>query len=76
MAQLTIEARVAALESDMAKLKAPPKREIRKKDWRRTIGMFAGDAVMKRIFDTALKYREADRERARRRNAKRRRANK
>ncbi len=35
----------------------------RKKDWRRTIGMFSGDPVMKRIDEAALRYREADRRR-------------
>ena len=48
----------------------------RPKDWRRTIGMFTGDEMMKQIFDEALKIREKDRERARRRYAKGRRTKK
>ncbi len=38
----------------------------RDKDWRRTLGMFTGDELMKRIDDQALKYREADRKKSRR----------
>lgn len=34
----------------------------RKKDWRRTIGIFAGDEVMKQIDEEARKIREADRD--------------
>jgi len=33
----------------------------RKKDWRRTIGMFDGDPVMKDIIDGALRSREEER---------------
>jgi len=73
MPHLTIEKRVAALEQQVAELKAAVADGRRPKDWRRTIGMFAGDEVMKRIFDTALKFREQDRKRARRRYAKSRR---
>lgn len=72
MAQLTLEKRLAALESVVAELRAPQKRGNRKKDWRRTIGMFTGDEMMKRIDEEALKYREADRRKARSRSSKRR----
>jgi hypothetical protein len=65
-----LEKRVAALEREMAELKAKVL-EATTKDWRRTVGMFTGDEVMKRIDEEALKYREADREKARRRNKKR-----
>lgn len=64
MPALTIEQRVAALERQMAALQSEPK--PRTKDWRRTIGMFDGDEVMKRILDEALKYREQNRREARR----------
>ena len=74
MPQLTLEKRLAALESVVAELKGKPKPGSRKKNWRRTIGMFTGDQVMKRIDQEALKYREADRRKARRRGAKPRRA--
>lgn len=35
----------------------------RKKDWRRTIGMFDGDPVMREIIDNALRARVEDRQR-------------
>ena len=73
MAQRTLEQRVAALEQQLADVKATLVNGRKPKDWRRTIGMFAGDEVMKRIFDEALKLREKDRERARRRFRKSRR---
>jgi hypothetical protein len=73
MSELSLEKRVVALEQQVAELKAAVANGQRPKDWRRTIGMFAGDEVMKRIFDTALKFREQDRKRARRRYTKSRR---
>jgi hypothetical protein len=73
MAQVTLEQRVESLEYDVAELKASWKQVNRKKDWRRTIGMFTGDEVMKQIDREALKYREADRRKARRRGGKSRR---
>jgi hypothetical protein len=33
----------------------------RKKDWRRTIGMFDNDPIMKDIFDEAIRSREEER---------------
>jgi hypothetical protein len=72
--QPTIEERVAALERQVAELKTDLANGHRPKDWRRTIGMFTDDEVMKSIFDEALKFREKDRERARRRYSNSRRA--
>jgi hypothetical protein len=72
-AQRTLEQRVAMLEQQVAELKVKLANGEGTKDWRRTIGMFAGDEVMKRILDEALRFREQDRERARRRYAKGRR---
>lgn len=66
MAKNHLEQRVAALETEVAELKAALARVQRPKDWRRTIGMFAGDEVMKLIDEEARKYRETDRARARR----------
>ncbi len=69
-----LEARVAEMEKELTQLRvlvnghAAP----RKKDWRRTIGMFAGDEMAKRIDAFALKYREDDRRKARARARKRR----
>lgn len=67
MADQTIEERVATLERELAELKTTVANGSWTKDWRRTIGMFTGDEVMKRIDEEARKYREADRKRARRR---------
>jgi len=39
--------------------------EIRKKDWRRTIGMFDGDSIMKEIIEGALRMREDERQETR-----------
>ena len=56
----TLEERVAKLEQTVAELLAKP-REPGRDDWRKTIGMFTGDAVMREIDDEALKIREQDR---------------
>jgi hypothetical protein len=64
-----LETRVAAVERQLAEIQ----RKLNNgqdKDWRKTAGMFTGDEVMKRIFENALRYREADRRKARRRRAK------
>lgn len=61
MPELTLEtlaARVAALEAKIAEMQAATPQG---KDWRRTIGMFAGDEVMKEIFEAGREIREADR---------------
>jgi hypothetical protein len=54
----TLEDRVAALESAVEQLVHSSRRQ---KDWRRTLGMFAGDEVMKQIDAEGRKIREADR---------------
>ncbi len=76
MSQSTLEERVAALEKQVAQLMAngAPARPVRPKDWRRTIGMFTDDKGMKEVFREAMRVREADRARARRRHRKSRRA--
>ena len=71
--QPTLEERIAVLEQQVADLKTAVANGQGLEDWRRTIGMFAGDEVMKRILDEALRFRERDRERARHRPAKGRR---
>jgi hypothetical protein len=58
MTDAILEKRVADLERKVADL-------IRKRDWRSTIGMFAGDALMQEIDEEGRKIREADREHAR-----------
>lgn len=67
MSRATLEERVARLEKRLDELvqeksilNAPAR-----KDWRRTVGMFKGDAIMKEIVDEALRMREEERREAR-----------
>jgi hypothetical protein len=76
MSNQSLADRVAALEKEVADLKAASSNGAPKKDWRSAVGIFAGDEVMKEIFAEAMKFREADREKARRRFAKPRRSKK
>jgi hypothetical protein len=64
MSNASLEDRVAALESQITRLLIRPKGDERPKDWRRTIGMFAGDEIMREICENALAYREEDRRRS------------
>ena len=69
MSEVTLESlaeRVAALEKDLAEQKA---KSARKKDWRRTVGMFTGNEFMKQIDAEGQAIREADRQAAREENA-------
>lgn len=59
MSQLTLDQRVAALEEEVARLSRQRQPE---KDWRSTLGMFAGDPVMQEIIEEGRKIRERDRE--------------
>jgi hypothetical protein len=68
---LSLEVRVAALERQVADLRAVLENGVRQKDWRRTIGMFTGDEVMKQIDQATLEIREASRRKAHRRQSKR-----
>ena len=73
MSKPSLEDRVAALEKQVAELAASAANGRRQKDWRRTIGIFTDDPGMQRVFEEAMKLREADRARARRKpNPKRR----
>ena len=65
----SLAARVSRLERELATVRQALK-DRPAKDWQRTIGMFGNDPVMKQIFDEAAKFREKDRQRARRRYAK------
>ncbi len=58
-----LEDRVARLEVLVAKLSGS--RTKKEKDWRRTLGRFTGDEIMKSIDREALRYRAADRKKAR-----------
>jgi hypothetical protein len=74
MVARSLSERVAALEHQVAELEKAVKNGSRPRDWRDTIGMFAGDEIMKQIDEEARKIREADRRRARRLQTKSRRA--
>ena len=69
MKKPSLEERVAALEKKLAELESSLS-EGYQKDWRRTFGMFTGDEGMKRVAEEALKIREKDRQKAKRRKAK------
>ena len=73
MPPLTLEQRVAALEEKVAELTAQQEDGPAKKDWRRTVGMFTDNPGMQELFADAMKIREADRKKARRRPRKRQR---
>ena len=72
MANASLADRVTALEKIVNELRSAPPHVPGPHDWKRTIGMFSGDEVMKRIDAEALAYREADRAKARQRFAKQR----
>ena len=62
MAKMTLESlsqRVAELERKVAELTRVPPAPV--KDWRRTVGMFAGDEFSRAVDAEALSIREAER---------------
>jgi len=69
MATPSLEERVRRLEALFRGL-ANSKKGGKHKDWRRTLGMFTGDEVMKRIDRNALKYRDQDRQKGGRRRVR------
>ena len=73
MSQTNVEERIAALERTVAELVQSPRPARRVKDWKRTVGMFSGNNLMKEIDAAGHKIREQDRQRARPRGTKRRR---
>lgn len=73
MSRLTLSQRVAALEEQVKSL-ADQIAEVRVKDWRRTIGAFAGDEFMREVFAEGRRIREADRAKSRSKNGKKRKA--
>jgi hypothetical protein len=69
MSQAKLEERVARLEKRLEELvqeKSAANQPLRK-DWRRTVGMFKGDPIMKEIIDEALRMREEERREVRER---------
>ena len=71
MPLLSLEERVTALEHELSELKAR-QGKTPAKDWRRTIGVFTDNAEMKELFAEAIKLREADRRKVRRRQQSKR----
>ena len=62
MTQATIEDRLERLESLVESLLQRLSREKpRHKDWRRTVGMFDSDAIMKEVIVEAQRLREEER---------------
>ena len=71
MVERTLEERVARLEQRMDDLAASKATSFQPpaKDWRRTVGMFRGDPIMKQVIDGALRLREEERQLAREQEA-------
>jgi hypothetical protein len=65
-----LKSRIEALEQQVSELRTAAGAGTHARNWRSAMGMFGDDPIMKEILDEALKYREADRERARRRFAR------
>ncbi len=61
MPEGTLEERVAKLEQLVDVLRQRPDSSTRKKDWRRTVGMFDDDPLMKEIIEEGQRLREEDR---------------
>jgi hypothetical protein len=60
----TLEARVAAFEETVAKLLSKSEAAADRKDWRRTLGMFANDSMMTQIDEEGRQIRDQDRQQA------------
>jgi hypothetical protein len=58
MISQTLEKRVKELERKGAELGVQPVRSNRKKDWRRSIGVFRNDADFEQAVRLGRKYRE------------------
>lgn len=68
MAEPTLESlakRIEVLERELAEQRL---QTVRKKDWRRSVGMFTGSEFMKRVDAEGEAIREADREAVREEN--------
>jgi hypothetical protein len=59
--EATLEERVVKLEQLMDTLLHRVDIAARKKDWRRTTGMFDGDPLMKEVIEEGRRVREEDR---------------
>ena len=70
MPQTNVEDRLAALERAVAELVQGRQSDRPAKDWRRTVGMFSGNELMKEIDEAGRKIREKDRQRGRRKTTR------
>ena len=61
MPEATLEERVIKLESLVDLLLQRVDVSMRKKDWRRSAGMFDGDPLMREIIEEGQRVREEDR---------------
>jgi len=59
--ETTLEERVMKLERLVDMLLQRVDVSVRKKDWRRTAGMFDGDSLMREITEEGQRVREEDR---------------
>jgi len=59
--EATLEERVVKLESLVDMVLQRVNVSVRKKDWRRTAGMFDGDPLMREIIEEGQRIREEDR---------------
>jgi len=64
MTRTNLEERVALLEKTVAELSDRICGPATRKDWRSTVGMFAGDPVFKEISEEGRRIREVDRQQA------------
>jgi hypothetical protein len=65
-----LDRRLASVERQLLSLKAEVEKATHK-DWRETIGIFAGNEGIREVFEEAQKIREVDRHKARKAVAKR-----
>ncbi len=65
MTPQTLEDRMARVEKLVDELVQKAGSTESSKDWRRTVGMFDGDPVMKEIIEEGRRIRELDREQKR-----------
>lgn len=65
MPSLTLEDRLIRVEKLVDELVQKSASPDQPKDWRRTVGMFDGDPVMREIIEEGRRIRELDREQTR-----------